>query len=164
MKLTIIATIGKNNELGKCNDFIWNAYGDLSFFEEKTKNKIIVMGRKTYETLPHYFENIKYVILTRTGDNYPENSIVFISFNKLLEYLNTLEEEVFVIGGESIYRQLMPYVNTMYLTEIEMEEKEADAFFPFFNKLDWKVETFNEGVVKIKDNYVKYRQLKYERE
>ena len=155
--ISIIAAIGKNNELGKDNNLIWHIKGDLAHFKELTMHKKIVMGAATYKSLPKKLEGREYIILSKSLSNIPD-AVVYQSFNDLLAYLNTLDEEVMVIGGASIYKLFLPYAEVLYLTEIE-EESNADVYFPEFDKKDF-TKTLSEEHV---DDDIKYKFVTYVR-
>ncbi len=155
--ISIIAAIGKNNELGKDNNLIWHIKGDLAHFKELTMHKKIVMGAATYKSLPKKLEGREYIILSKSLSNIPD-AVVYQSFDDLLAYLNTLDEEVMVIGGASIYKLFLPYAEVLYLTEIE-EESNADVFFPEFDKKDFTKTLIEEHV----DDDIKYKFVTYVR-
>ena len=156
--ISIIAAIGKNNELGKDNDLIWHIKGDLAHFKELTMHKKIVMGASTYKSLPKKLEGREYIILSKSLSNIPD-AVVYQSFDDLLAYLNTLDEEVMIIGGASIYKLFLPYAEVLYLTEIE-EESNADVYFPEFDKKDFTKTLSEEHVDDIKYKFVTYVRLK----
>ena len=153
--LIIIAAIGKNNELGLNNDLIWHLPGDMKFFKENTMNKNIVMGLNTFKSLPGLLKNRHHIVVThQTIDN--ANITVVNSIDDLLEYLKTIDDDVYVIGGATIYKELMPYSNKMLLTRIEATH-EADVFFPNINDEDW-----NKKIIKQnEDNGIKYKHYVY---
>ena len=155
--ISIIAAIGKNNELGKDNDLIWHIKGDLAHFKELTMHKKIVMGASTYKSLPKKLEGREYIILSKSLSNIPD-AVVYQSFDDLLAYLNTIGEEVMIIGGASIYKLFLPYAEVLYLTEIE-EESAADVYFPEFDKKDF-TKTLSEEHV---DDDIKYKFVTYVR-
>lgn len=98
------------------------------------------MGRKTFESLGKVLPNRRHVILTRNKNFKIENDMVEIAteIKDIEKYINS-NEECFVIGGESIYKMLIPYSNKMYITRIE-KEFEADTFFPDIDEKEWQVE------------------------
>lgn len=155
--ISIIAAIGKNNELGKDNNLIWHIKGDLAHFKELTMHKKIVMGASTYKSLPKKLEGREYIILSKSLSNIPD-AVVYQSFDDLLAYLNTIDEEVMIIGGASIYKLFLPYAEVLYLTEIE-EESNADVYFPEFDKKDF-TKTLSEEHV---DDDIKYKFVTYVR-
>lgn len=99
MSYSIIAAIGRNNELGKNNGLIWSLPNDLKFFKEKTTGKTIIMGRKTFESLPRMLPNRKHIVLS-SSDNFPEGVESFDSLEELFQAYKNLEDEMFVIGGD----------------------------------------------------------------
>lgn len=155
--ISIIAAIGKNNELGKDNDLIWHIKGDLAHFKELTMHKKIVMGASTYKSLPKKLEGREYIILSKSLSGIPDAQI-YQNFDDLLAYLNTIDEEVMIIGGASIYKLFLPYAEVLYLTEIE-KESAADVYFPEFDKKDF-TKTLSEEHV---DDDIKYKFVTYVR-
>ncbi len=156
--ISIIAAIGKNNELGKDNNLIWHIKDDLINFKNLTMNKKIVMGASTYKSLPKKLEGRKYIILSSKLTDVSDAKI-YKDFNKLLEYIKSLDEEVMIIGGASIYKLFLPYADRLYLTEIDAEEKDADAYFPIFDKSKYKKSIIKE----INEGNIKYKFVLYER-
>ena len=138
MSLSIIAAIGKNNELGKDNDLLWRFPEDMKFFKETTMGHKIVMGRKTFESLPKLLPGRDHIVLTRQNLEIP-NVEVFHSVQDFLDVYGNDVNEIFNIGGASLYKELFDYADKLYLTEID-NTKEADAFFPNFEKDDYESE------------------------
>lgn len=158
MKITIIAAIGKNRELGYNNNLIWHLKGDLKFFKKTTMNKTIVMGYNTYKSLPGLLPNRKHIVLTHR--EIKENEVLtFDNIYNLLEYLKLLEEDVYIIGGSSIYKEFIEFADRMYLTEIDATYDKASVYFPKFDKTKWNKEIIEE---KINDN-IKFKIVLYER-
>ena len=155
--ISIIAAIGKNRELGRGNDLIWHIKEDLKNFKNLTMGKDIVMGKNTYESLPKHLEGRKYIVLSSSLSEI-EKGLLFNDFNKLLEFIKDIDEEVMIIGGASIYKLFLPFANKLYLTEIESEEK-ADVYFPDFNKEDYKCNVVSTNEV----DGLKYSFVIYER-
>lgn len=138
--IVLIAAIGKNNELGKDNNLIWRFKKDMKFFRENTIGKPIVMGRKTFESLPGLLPDRQHIVLTSKDiDEYSE-VLVFHSLDNLMEYMDGNDQEFMIIGGASLYAQTIDHADKLLLTEINAEEKEADAFFPEFNRDEWESE------------------------
>jgi len=158
MSYTIIAAIGKNRELGKDNNLIWNLPNDLKFFKQVTSNHAIIMGRKTFESLPKMLPNRKHIVLTRS-ENLPSEVEVYKELKQILERYKDSTEEIFIIGGASIYSQFLEYSDKLYLTEIDEEEKNADVFFPEFDKSNYTSELIREN----EDNGIKYKHIVYRR-
>ncbi|MDD2409596.1 MAG: dihydrofolate reductase [Bacilli bacterium] len=138
--LIIIAAIGRNGELGKENNLIWRTKEDMQFFKEKTTNHYIVMGRKTFESLPKILPNRIHIVLTKSNMSFPEKVIRLNSIEEFLSYIQNIDDDVYIIGGAQIYKELMEYANMMYLTEFDEICKEADVFFPQIDQLLWNEE------------------------
>lgn len=139
--LSIIVAIAKNNVIGSDNKLIWHISEDLKRFKEITSGKTIVMGRKTFESLPGVLPNRKHVILTR-DKNFKVNSEcveIIYDFEELLNKYNNSDDEVFIIGGGETYKQLLPYSNKLYLTKIN-KDFNGDTYFPQINYDDFKVD------------------------
>ncbi len=131
--LSLIAAVGANNELGKNNDLIWHIKDDLMFFKQTTINKPIIMGYNTYLSLPHLLPKREHLVLTYKYQDLPKEVKQFTNKQDLLNYIKDYEE-VFVIGGAQTYQEFINDVNKLYLTEIEATDKDAQVFFPKFDK------------------------------
>ncbi len=145
MAISIIAAIGKNNELGKNNDLIWHFKEDMKFFRETTTGNTVLMGRKTFESLPHALPNRRNVVVTKDENYIAEGAEVFHSVEEALK--STENDNVFVIGGAMIYNELLPLCNKLYLTEIDDECPDADVYFPKFNKSEYSAEKLTDYTV-----------------
>lgn len=150
--LSLVAAIGKNNELGLDNHLIWKIREDLQFYRNLTLYQNIIMGRKTFESMPpKALENrVPFVLSSTPLDKfYDANS--FNNIDDLLKYIEFTREEFIVVGGSQIYELFLPYVDTMYLTEID-EYAEADTFFPQIDVNEWDIETIGYNFSNIYDN------------
>ncbi len=136
MNLSIIAAIGKNNELGKDNDLIWHLKDDMKFFKETTWGHTVVMGRKTFDSLPGLLKGRNHIVISRKTLELPKEVKLYKSPQEFLEDYENSDEEIFNIGGASMYKELLDYANKLYLTEIDAEAK-ADVYFPYFDKNDY---------------------------
>ena len=157
--LSLIAAMGKNHEIGLDNHLLWHIPEDLKFYKEMTWGKNVIVGRNTLFSMPSKaFEGrVAYVLSPDKLDvNFDVNS--FDNIYNLLKYVASREEEFMVIGGASMYEQFLPYVDTMYLTEID-EYFAADTFFPYFNEEEFDVELMGEYT----HNELKYKRNKYTR-
>jgi len=143
MNITLIAAVGKNLELGRDNTLIWSIPKDLKFFRENTIGKTIVMGMNTLKSLPKLLPNRKHVVLTRRNVELDSSIIIVHSIDELLSYIDSLDEEVMIIGGAQIYSQMIEYANKMLLTEID-DSKDADVYFPSFSLDDWDRDVIGE--------------------
>lgn len=156
MKLTEIAAIGKNRELGKDNQLIWHFPQDLKFFKEQTKGHTIVMGRKTFESLPGMLPKRHHIVISKSGAKFPEEVEVFSSIDAFVDAYQTKEEEIFVIGGATIYKQMLSLCHRLILTEIN-QSYNADVFFPEFDKTLYHKQILND----IMENGVHYQHVEY---
>ena len=156
MELTEIAAIGKNRELGKDNQLIWHFPQDLKFFKEQTKGHTIVMGRKTFESLPGMLPKRHHIVISKSGAKFPEEVEVFSSIDAFVDAYQTKEEEIFVIGGATIYKQMLSLCHRLILTEIN-QSYDADVFFPEFDKNLYHKKILND----IMENGVHYQHVEY---
>ncbi|GAB4219586.1 MAG: dihydrofolate reductase [Candidatus Microgenomates bacterium] len=148
--LSIIAAIGKNRELGKDNRLLWSLPSDMKRFKKLTEGHIVIMGRRTFESLPEKFRPLpKRVNIVVTSQNDltilsrpRKDSKVFLtsSLMEAIEKANdlvksqNLPDEIFIIGGASIYQQAIDLADKLYLTVIDKNYPEADVFFPDYEK------------------------------
>ncbi|MDD2505118.1 MAG: dihydrofolate reductase [Bacilli bacterium] len=153
--LALIVAVGKNNEIGYKNKLLWHLPNDLKYFKQKTLNKTIIMGRKTYESLPNKLPNRKHIIITKDL-NYVCDEKICHTIKSVLDYIKTTKEECFIIGGSSIYKEFIPYTKYLYITKIE-DTKEADVFFPEVTEENYHIELLGEN----EDNNIKYKFYKY---
>ncbi len=130
----MIAAIGaQNRALGKNNDLIWKIPGDLPRFKALTSGHVIIMGRKTYESIGRPLPNRTNIIVTRNTDFKIEGCLVVHSLAEALAEANLIEEEeIFVIGGGDIYKEALPFTDRLYLTLVH-DEKDADVYFPEYS-------------------------------
>lgn len=153
--LSIIAAMDENYVIGKNNNLIWNLPEDLKRFKDitMTGTKTMIMGRKTFESLPLVLPGRKHIILSANKDYQidNENVIVIHNIEELKPFIES-SEEYFVIGGGKIFSLLLPYSSKMYLTIIH-ENFEGDTFFPSFNKSEWKVSDLRENSVSDTNQY-----------
>ncbi len=138
--ISLIAAIGKNNELGKNNALVWSMPTDLKYFREKTSGHPVIMGRKTYEAIGHPMPKRRNIIITRDVDYKKEGIEVVHSLEESLNLVRNEianSEEVFIIGGEEIFKQSMNIADRLYITHIDAIDKDADTFFPEIIPIVW---------------------------
>ncbi len=131
-----IVCVDNNWGIGKDNSLLYHLPPDMKFFKEKTIGNIVVMGLATLKSFPNGqpLKDRVNIVLTRKKDFKLDNVLVCNSLEELFELLKRYEKEtVFAIGGASIYEQLLPYCDTVYVTKID-SEKFADKFFPNLDK------------------------------
>lgn len=137
--ISIIAAVARNGAIGLNNKLLYWLPNDMKRFKTLTTGNTIIMGRKTFESLPKgALPNRRNIVLSRTAslDSFPEAEC----FRSLEDALNSCvdTENVFIIGGESIYRDSMDVAGKLVITEVDDEPAEADAFFPQIDTALWK--------------------------
>lgn len=132
--VTIIAAIAHNGVIGQANRLPWHLPADLKHFKRLTMGHAIVMGRKTWESLPGLLPHRSHVVITRDTDYKAQGAMVAHSLDQALEIAGG--EEVFVIGGAQLYAGALPVADRMLLTEVDFEA-EGDTFFPDYDALLW---------------------------
>ena len=138
MYITIIAAVAQNMAIGNNNQLLYWLPNDLKRFKALTTGHTIIMGRKTFDSLPKgALPNRRNVVLSRTLKELP-GAEVFPDFQTALASCAD-SEDIYVIGGESVYRQAMPFANRLCLTEIDSIPEQADAFFPPVDQSEWTV-------------------------
>ena len=158
MKLSIIACVGKNLELGKGNDLVFHIKDDMKYFKEVTLNHVVVMGRKTFESLPSPLKDRKNVVITKSNVKLPDGVLKYSSIEEFLDSYKDYKDEIFIIGGASIYRQFIDLCDKLYLTEVD-KSVDADVYFPEFNKKLYEKEIVKEG----ESNNLNYKFVIYRR-
>ncbi|MFL9837246.1 dihydrofolate reductase [Flavobacterium sp. ST-75] len=152
MTITLIAAAAENNALGKDNQMIWHLPDDFKRFKQLTSGHYIIMGRKTFDSLPGMLPNRTHVIITRQQDYTAENCIIANSLEEAIKACPQ-DEEVFVIGGGEIYKQSLPFADKIELTRVHGTTPEADAFFPEIDPNKWEL---TEKVYHPKDDKHKF--------
>ncbi len=135
--IVLIAAVAKNRVIGKNNQLIWHIPEDMAHFKSMTWGHPVLMGRKTWDSLPARFRPLpgrENFVLTRNPECLPQGAQAIDSIEKALNLASTVSK-LFVIGGAEIYSALLPYASHLELTEIETSP-EGDAFFPEIQQ-DW---------------------------
>lgn len=143
MSISMIAAVGKNLELGKNNDLIWHFKEDMKFFKETTMGHPVIMGRKTFESLPKTLPGRKNIVISTNPEYKADGAEVVTSVEEAIKLAEEENTDAFVIGGGRIYTEFLPYADNLYLTEINAECPDADTYFPDFNKSDYIKEIVN---------------------
>lgn len=135
--MKLIAAVDANWGIGYKNTLPWSHPEDLAHFKRLTTGSTIIMGRNTFESLPRVLPNRRHVVLT-TGSFSPQQNVEYVS--SVDEIVAKYDADSFVIGGGTVYRQLFPYCNEMYITYM-YDEYNCDAHFPadLFKPDDWQV-------------------------
>lgn len=136
MTLSIIVAVASDGAIGRANDLLWHLPADLKRFKELTTGHTILMGRKTFESLPRGpLPNRRNIIISRSLPAQP-GAEVYPTIQQALEACDS-DEEVFIIGGGEIYRQLLPNTEQIYLTRIQASFPDAEVFFPELDSTEW---------------------------
>lgn len=161
--MNIIAAVDNNWGIGNKNQLLVRIPNDQKYFREETTGKVIVLGRKTLETFPQGLplQNRTNIILSSQPGFQVKGGIVVHSLEELSEELKKYrDQDIYVVGGESVYRQLLPYCNVAHLTRID-HVYEADARFPNLDEDEnWEITADSEEQTYFD---IVYRFLKYER-
>ena len=138
--LSIIACISQTNRaIGYQNRLLYHIKSDLTRFRELTMGHTIIMGRKTYESLPNgALPHRRNIVVSRSMKEM-EGCEVYPNLDEALKAAEGKTEETFIIGGESIYRQSLPAAHKLYLTVVDDAPQQADAFFPEINPEEWEL-------------------------
>ena len=136
MTLSIIVAIASDGAIGRANDLLWHLPADLKRFKELTTGHTILMGRKTFESLPRGpLPNRRNIIISRSLPAQP-GAEVYPTIQQAMEACAS-DEEVFIIGGGEIYRQLLPDTERIYLTRVQASFPDAEVFFPELDPTEW---------------------------
>ena len=154
--ISIIAAIGQNRELGKDNALVFHIKEDMRFFRETTTGHPVIMGKKTFESIGRPLPNRKNYVAAFATEELPDGVTPVHDLIAFLKEHQDDEEEIFVIGGATIYKLALPYTKALYLTEIDATT-DADAFFPDFDKSQYSREVIKKG----KEDDLTYTFVKY---
>ena len=162
--MNMIVAVDSNWAIGCKNQLLISIPADHKMFRKETLGKVVVLGRKTLETFPNGLplSQRTNIILSNNIDYKVKDATVVHSIEELLEELKQYDtNDVYIIGGETVYRQILPYVDTVHVTKIE-REYEADAFFPNLDNMpDFKVTAVSDEQVYFDTTYT---FKKYERQ
>ena len=145
-EVVIIAAVAKNRVIGKDNQLIWNIPEDMAHFKALTAGHTVIMGRKTWESLPPRFRPLpgrRNIVISRQADYAAPGAELADSLENALKLASTAAT-AFIIGGEQIYAQAMALADRLEITEVELEP-EGDAWFPEIATVNWKKTSKTEG-------------------
>ena len=161
--MNLIVAVDSNWAIGKENKLLVSIPQDMKFFRETTKGKVVAMGRKTLESFPggQPLKNRVNVVLTTDKQNKVKDTVIVHTIEEMVDELKKYDsEDIFVIGGESIYRQMLPYCDVAHVTKID-HAYEADAYFPDLDSdPEWEITADSDEQVYFD---ITYQFLKYER-
>jgi dihydrofolate reductase len=140
LDISLIVAKAQNDAIGKDNDLLWRIRDDLKRFKKLTSHHVVIHGRKSYESIGKPLPNRSNIVITRSKSYQAPGAFVCHTFDEALDLAKKLEHrgEIFVIGGAEIYRQSLPYVNRMYISEVKADFPDADVFFPKLNLEEWQ--------------------------
>ena len=163
--MNLIVAVDKNWAIGMQNKLLVSIPADMKFFRETTMGKVVVMGRKTLESFPggQPLKKRTNIILTKNKNYRVKDAVVVNTVEALLEELKQYDEkEIYVIGGESIYRLLLPYCKAAHVTKID-HAYEADTYFPNLDEMDdWEVTGVSDEQTyfDLEYEFVRYERVK----
>lgn len=165
MKISMIAAMDKNRVIGKDNKMPWHLPKELQYVRKLTMGKSIIMGRKNFESIVEAIgkplDGRRNIVMTTDTSYKAEGCEVVHSIEEVLELCKD-EKEIFIFGGEQIYKLFMPLAEKLYITKIKYEF-EGDTYFPEFDEVnDWEEIARNKGVSDEKNIYTYYYHI-YER-
>lgn len=160
--ISLLVAMDRNHVIGYENDMPWHLPKDLRHFKEKTIGNTMIMGRKTFDSIGRVLPNRKNVILTHQKGYHVDGTDVINNLDIVYEWNeNNPNEELFIVGGGNLFKQVLPHADRMYITEID-EEFPGDTYFPIFSELDWKLTKKEKGIKDEKNPY-DYYFLQYDR-
>lgn len=152
--LCMIACVSKDGGLGKDGELLWHIPEDMKFFRETTRGSMVIMGRKTFESIGKALPGRENVVLSsRKGE---AEDVTWCTREELEKILRETTGQKFVIGGASLYAMFLPAAEKIYLTEVE-GAKPADTWFPEFAKAEWQRKVLQSG----EHDGVKYEMVEY---
>ena len=161
--MNMIVNVDKNRGIGLNNKLLVSIPADMKFFRQTTTGNVVVMGRKTLESFPNGLplKNRRNIVLTRDPEYKVKDAEIVHSREELMELLKDCDSSrVYVIGGESVYRMLLPDCDTVHVTKVD-HAFEADTFFPNLDEMpEWKITADSEEQTYFD---LEYTFLKYER-
>ena len=160
--ISLIVAVAENNVIGGDNKLLWHIPEDLKRFKEITSGNIIIMGRKTFESLPGVLPNRRHIIITRDKDYKVTNNNVEVinSIDEVINMYKTSPNEVFVIGGGEIYKEFIHSCDKIYLTKV-IKSFEGDTKFPIIDTNLFKI-TYESDVLLSDKNNLKYKFINLE--
>jgi dihydrofolate reductase len=159
--ISLIWAMDENRVIGKDNQLPWHLPEDLKFFKRMTMGHPIAMGRKTHESIGRLLPGRENIVITRQKDYQCDGCTVLHSVQELVDYAAKKKEEVFVIGGAEIFKEILPFADRLYWTQI-YHKFEGDTFFPELNMDEWELISKEKGMKDEKNPY-DYEFLIYKR-
>lgn len=149
--ISLIVAMSKNRVIGKDGKMPWHLPNDLKYFKQVTTDNVVVMGRKTFESMGKPLSNRINIILTKDVNYKAEGCLVFNSIDHLLESIKHISN-VFVIGGSELYKQFLPIAKKLYITYLN-HEFNGDTFFPEYDENEWRITEITKGIIDERNHY-----------
>lgn len=161
MKISMIVAMASNGVIGHNGQLPWHLSADLQRFKKITLHSHVIMGRQTFESIGRPLPNRTNIIISTTTNYQAPGCLVFNTIESALQQSCLITDEVFIIGGSSLYKAMLPYTDTLYVTEIH-QDFTGTTVFPAWNKIDW-LEIAREDVDNDPQVTFKYSFLIYHR-
>lgn len=166
-QINLIVAYSQNHAIGKDNNLLWYLADDMAFFKQQTSGQTVVMGKNTYLSLPNKFRPLpnrkNIVISSQEPIEEHENLSWYKSLKEAISALKKTEDEIYIIGGGTIYKQTLPIADVVYATEVKVAV-EGDTYFPALNANEWSREVLHSFSKNEKNEYdfevVKYEKIK----
>jgi dihydrofolate reductase len=163
MIISLIAAASENNVIGKDHWMPWDLPAELSYFRNITRGKTVIMGRKTYDSVGRPMPNRHNIVVSRNTDLTIPDVDVVGSVEEAIELAKKDNlDEIFVIGGEQIYRAALPYADRIYLSRVHTNIEGGEAFFPEFDEKVWKISSSEKHEIDAENN-IPFTKIVYER-
>lgn len=150
--ISLIVAMDQNRVIGKDNQLPWYLPADLQYFKKVTMGKPIIMGRKTFESIGRVLPGRENIIVTRNQSYTNSDCTILHTIDEIKQYADQSEQEVFVIGGAEIFKEILPVTDRIYITEIEASF-EGDTYFPSLDENEWITSSSTPGIVDEKNVY-----------
>ncbi|MDW7616721.1 dihydrofolate reductase [Peribacillus simplex] len=150
--ISLIVAMDQNRVIGNNNQLPWHLPADLQYFKKVTMGHPIIMGRKTFESIGRVLPGRENVIVTRNPEYKAEGCLVLHDTLEIKTFADNSSDEVFVIGGAEIFKEILPYTDRLYITVIH-ETFEGDTFFPVIDENEWDKISSNQGSIDEKNRY-----------
>ncbi|MFB5281781.1 dihydrofolate reductase [Peribacillus sp. Hz7] len=150
--ISLIVAMDQNRVIGKNNQLPWYLPADLQYFKKVTMGKPIIMGRKTFESIGRVLPGRENIIVTRNQSYTNSDCTILHTIDEIKQYADQSEQEVFVIGGAEIFKEILPVTDRIYITEIEASF-EGDTYFPSLDENEWITRSSTPGIVDEKNVY-----------
>ena len=154
----LIVARSKNNVIGKNGEIPWKIKGEQKQFRELTTGNVVVMGRKSYEEIGHPLPNRKNIIVSKSKKFAGENLVTVGSLQEALTISS--DENIYISGGYGLFKEALPLVDKMYITEVDITIDNGDVFFPEFNGDDFDITIGETGGDDIKYTRTIYTRKK----